>query len=92
MNRAALLLAFAAGACAATPTPTRDELARALGGRAPAAPTDITHIACEPSRAGRAEVACQWRQREGRQWHGWRSHLALSGDGWRLIDNPERRP
>ena len=90
MKRAALLLVLLTGACAATPTPTRDELARALGGRAPAAPTDITHIACESS--GSDEVACRWRQRDGREWQDWQSHLALSNAGWRLLDAPTRRP
>ncbi len=90
MKRAALVLVLLTGACAASPTPTRDELARALGGRAPAAPTDITHIACEPSSDG--EVACRWRQRDGREWQDWQSHLAHSGDGWHLIDTPTRRP
>jgi hypothetical protein len=92
VRRAALLLVLLTGACAATPTPTRDELAQALGSRAPAASTDITHIACEPSGATSAEVACRWRQRDGRQWQDWQSHLALAGDGWQLVDTPTLRP
>jgi hypothetical protein len=90
VRRAALVLVVLAGACAANPTPTRDELARALGGRAPDASTDITHIACEPADPG--EVACRWRQRDGRAWQGWQSHLTLAGEAWRLIDEPTRRP
>ncbi len=90
MRRAALLLVLLTGACAATPTPTRDELARALGGRAPAASTDITHIACEPSDGD--EVACRWRQRDGREWQDWQGHLALAGEDWQLSDTPTRRP
>ena len=94
MKRAALLPALLAGACAATPTPTRDELAGALRAfeAAPASPADITHIACQPLEADPTEYACRWRQRDGRQWRGWQSYLALSGDGWQLIDAPERRP
>lgn len=92
MTRAALLLVLLTGACAATPTPTRDELARVLGGRAPAASIDITHIACEPAEADAAEVVCRWRQRDGRDWQGWQSHLAHSGDGWQLVNAPVRRP
>ena len=91
MKRAALVLAVLAGACAATPTPTRDELAEALDQRAPAAPTDITHIACQPQAGEPAEVVCRWRQRDGRQWQGWQSHLALSDTGWHLTDTPTRR-
>ena len=92
MKRAALLLVLLTGACAAAPTPTRDELSEALGGTAPAAPTDITHIACQQIAGGPAEVACRWRQRDGRAWQGWQSHLAQSGTGWHLVDAPTRRP
>ena len=92
MRRAALLLVLLTGACAATPTPTRDDLARALGDRAPAAATDITHIACETPSTESAEVACRWRQRDGRAWQDWQSHLAPAGDGWRLTGSPTRRP
>ena len=92
MRRAALLLVLLTGACAAAPTPTRDELAQALGDRAPAAATDITHIACERAGADASEVACRWRQRDGRQWQDWQSHLALADAGWRLVDAPTRRP
>lgn len=91
MRRAAPVLVLLAGACAVTPTPTRDELARALDGRAPEAPTDITHIACERSAAA-TEVACRWRQRDGRQWRDWQSRLTLADGGWRLIGTPTRRP
>ena len=92
MKCAALVLVLVTGACAATPTPTRDELAEALDQRAPAAPTDITHIACQPLTGDPAEVACRWRQRDERQWQGWQSHLALSDAGWHLTDTPTRRP
>lgn len=92
MKRAALGLVLLTGACAASPTPTRDELSRALGERAPAASTDITHIACEPSDTDTAEVACRWRQRDGRHWQDWQSHLALASDGWELVDTPTLRP
>ena len=92
MRRAGLVLVLLTGACAATSTPTRDELAAALGGRAPAASTDITHIACEPSRPDAAEVACRWRQRDERQWQDWQGHLALAGEDWQLLDTPTRRP
>jgi len=92
VKRAALVLVLLTGACAASPTPTRDDLAHALGGRAPAAPTDLTHIACQPLAADPSEYACRWRQRDGRQWQGWQSYLALSGEGWQLIDSPTRRP
>jgi hypothetical protein len=94
VKRAALLLVFLTGACAATPTPTRDELARALRpfDAAPAASTDITHIACKSLEADPTEYFCRWRQRDGREWHGWQSYLALSGSGWQLIDGPARTP
>ncbi|HEY6817356.1 MAG TPA: hypothetical protein VI168_17605 [Croceibacterium sp.] len=94
MKRAALVLALLAGACAATPTPTRDELAEALrvSDGAPAVSSDITHIACQAIEQEPTGYACRWRQRDGRQWHGWQSHLARSGAGWQLIDRPERRP
>lgn len=94
MTRAPLGLVLLTGACAATPTPTRDELDRALRAfdAAPEAPADITHIACRSLEADPTEFACRWRQREGRTWQGWQSHLAVSGGGWQLIDPPERRP
>jgi len=94
VKRAALVLVLLTGACAATPTPTRDELAQALGGAdGPGiAPTDLTHIACRSIEQEPTEFACRWRQREGRTWQGWQSHLAVSGEGWQLIDPPERRP
>ena len=92
MRRAAPVLVLLAGACAATPTPTRDELARALDGRAPEAPTDLTHIACERSATDAGAVACRWRQRDGRQWQDWQSRLARSEGGWQLLDPPTRRP
>lgn len=92
MKRAALVLVLVTGACAATPTPSRDELAEALDGRGPATPTDITHVACQPIDAASGEVACRWRQRESHKWQGWQSHLAHSGEGWQLIGAPERRP
>lgn len=90
MKRAALLLVLLTGACAATPTPTRDELAQALDGGETVEPTDITHIACRGEAS--SEVACRWRQRQGREWQGWQSHLALTDTGWHLVDAPTRRP
>ena len=92
MRRAALLLVLPTCACAAAPTPTRDELVQALAGTAPARATDITHIACQPVAGDPAEVACRWRQRDRREWQGWQSHLAHSDAGWQLIDAPTRRP
>jgi hypothetical protein len=94
VKRAALLLAVLAGACAATPTPTRSELAQALRAfDGPAvAPEDLTHIACQGFEEEPTEFACRWRQREGRRWRDWESYLALSGDGWIMIDTPARRP
>ena len=94
MKRAALVLVVLTGACAATPTPTRDELAQALRpfDGAPAASTDLTHIACQPIDEEPTEVACRWRQRDGRQWHDRQSVLAQSAAGWQLVDGPEGRP
>lgn len=92
MRRAALVLVLVTGACAATPTPAREQLAEALGERGPARSTDITHIACEPLDAASAEVACRWRQRHHRRWQDWQSQLARTGEEWQLIDTPERRP
>ena len=92
MKRAALLLVLLTGACAATPTPTRDELAQALEGRGPVEPTDLTHIACQSFGDEPTEFACRWRQRDGRKWARWEGYFALSGDGWQTIDSPSRRP
>lgn len=92
MRRAALLLAVLTSACAATPTPSRDELAQALKERELVEPTDITHIACQAVDDGKPEVACRWRQRQGRDWQGWQSHLALTDAHWHLVDPPTRRP
>ena len=93
MKRAALLLASLASACAATPTPTRDELAAALKSYGPVEPTDLTHIACRSATPEEpTEFNCRWRQREGRQWHGWEGRFALSGTGWQTIGSPSRRP
>jgi len=90
VKRAALLLPLLAAACSATPTPTRDELAEALGGRL--APTDLTHIACRGSTGERAGFPCRWRQREGGRWRDWQGRLAPSSEGWRIIEAPTRRP
>ena len=93
MKRAALLLPLLAGACAATPTPTRDELAEALKGYTSVAPLDLSHIACrgygteEPT-----EFMCRWRQREGQYWRDWEGAFAVSGKGWQTIDSLARRP
>jgi hypothetical protein len=93
VKRAALLLlVLLTGGCAAAPTPTRDALVQALDKTAPAASTDITHIACQPVAGDPAELACRWRQRYGREWQGWQSHLARSDTGWRLVEPPTRRP
>jgi len=94
VKRPALALVLLTGACAASPTPTRDELAqslRAFDGPT-VAPTDITHIACLEIEEEPTEFACRWRQRDGREWKGWQSVFALSGDGWQLIDTPAQRP
>jgi hypothetical protein len=92
VRRAALLLATLGGACAATPIPTRDELALALGSRAPDAPTDITHIACRPGEAVPTEYVCRWRQREDRAWDDWEGRLASGTGGWHLLEPATRRP
>ena len=92
MKRAALLLAVLAGACAATQTPTRDELAEALKGYEAVAPTDLTHIACRGFDEEPTEFNCRWRQREGGYWRDWQGYFALSGAGWQTIDAPTRRP
>ena len=91
MKRAALLLALFASGCAATPTPTRDELAQALTGFGAVEPTDLTHIACLPYPEEPTEFECRWRQRDGRRWDGWQGVFAVSGEGWRTIDGPSRR-
>ena len=92
MRRPALLLVLLIGACDGTSTPTRDELARALGAHAPAAPTDLTHIACQALGPDPVTYACRWRQRDGRAWHGWAASLSAGADGWHLRDVPARRP
>ena len=94
MKRAALLLALFAGACAATPTPTRDQLMQALraSGEAPAAAEDLTHIACEQGSDARSPFACRWRQRDGRRWQDRQAYLTRSNDGWKLVGLPSRRP
>ena len=94
MRRAALLLALLAGACAATPTPTRNELLQALraSDEAPADPQDLTHIACEPADGAPSEIACRWRQRDGRRWLDRQAYLARSSGGWKLVGRPSLRP
>ena len=92
MRNAALVLALFASACAATPTPTRGELAHALEGYGAPEPTDLTHIACRSFSEEPTEFACRWRQRDGRKWEGWEGYFAVSGEGWQTIDSPARRP
>jgi hypothetical protein len=92
VKRAALALPLLAAACAATPTPTRDELAHALSGSGEVEPTDLTHIACLSYAEEPTEFECRWRQRDGRRWEGWQGAFAVSGEGWQTIDSPERRP
>ena len=92
MKRAALALVLLTGACAATPTPTRNELAQALKGYGQVEPTDLTHIACLSYSEEPTEFECRWRQRDGRRWEGWQGAFALSGAGWQTIDSPSRRP
>jgi hypothetical protein len=92
MKRAALLAALLAGACAGTPTPTRDELAEALAGYRALAPADLSHIACRGSTGDRAGFACRWREREDGRWRDWQGRLAPSDSGWRTIESPTRRP
>jgi hypothetical protein len=92
VKRAALLLVLLTGGCAATPTPTRDELAHALRGYGVVEPTDLTHIACKGFPEEPTEFVCRWRQRDGRQWQGWVGDFALSGAGWQTTDSPSRRP
>lgn len=94
MKGLALVVPLLVGACVATPTPTRNELAqtlRAFDGPAVAS-EDLTHIACQSIEEEPTEFACRWRQREGRRWRDWESYLALAGDGWIMIDSPLRRP
>lgn len=94
MKRAGLVLVLLTGACAATPTPTRDELARAIEnfeGTA-VAPTDLTHITCRSPPVVVDQVSCSWRQREGRRWVGMWAYLDMSGDRWQLMDAANRRP
>ena len=92
MKRATLLLPLLAGACAATPTPTRDELAHALQGYGAVAPLDLTHIACTGYDEEPTEFECRWRQRAEGHWQDWQGAFALSGVGWQTIDSPARRP
>jgi hypothetical protein len=94
VKRAALLVPLLAGACAATLTPTRDELARALreqGGLRVEA-LDLTHVACRPIDEEPTEFWCRWRQREAGRWRDWQATFARSGGGWTMIDGPFRRP
>ena len=92
MRHAALLLVVLTGACAATPTPSREELAQALGDYGAVEPTDLTHIACLSDPEEPTELECRWRQRDGRRWQGWQGVFAESGEGWQTIDSPSRRP
>jgi hypothetical protein len=94
VKRGAWLVALVAGACASSATPDRAELAAALSafdGTA-VAPLDLAHIACRPITEEPTEFACRWRRRGDGQWQDWQSYLALSADGWQLIDAPSRRP
>jgi hypothetical protein len=92
VKRAALTVALLAGACGATPTPTRDELAEALAGVRTLAPTDLSHIACGGSTGDRTGFPCRWREREGGRWRDWQGRLAPTDSGWRIVEAPTRRP
>ena len=95
MKRAALLLVLLTGACAATPTPTRDELFEALraSGGAPVTSEDLTHIACEAAYDAPQIVGCRWRQRDGRRWEDWQAELGLvTYRKWEIREKPSRRP
>ena len=93
MREAGFLLLLIAGACSATETPTRDELAHALRSYRTVAPIDLTHIACQSFAPDEpTEYACRWRQREDGHWRDWQGYFALSGAGWQTIDTPARRP
>jgi hypothetical protein len=86
------VLPILSAACAATPTPTREELAQALDGYATLAPTDLTHVACRGLDEEPTEFACRWRQRAGMRWQDWQGYFALSRQGWQPLDSPSRRP
>jgi hypothetical protein len=94
VKRAALPLVLLVGACAATPTPTRDELLEALraSGGAPATSEGLTHIACEQAFDAPSDFACRWRQRDGRRWQDWQAYLSQSSGGWKLVGMPSQRP
>ncbi len=94
MKRAALILVLLAGACAATPTPGREDLAAALENfnGMPVAPIALVHIGCQTISGEPGVFACRWRQQEGRYWQGWQSRLAHVGEHWRIVGQPSRRP
>ncbi len=94
MKRAALVLVLLAGACAATPTPGREDLAAALENfnGMPVAPIALVHIGCQTISGEPGVFACRWRQQEGRYWQGWQSRLAHVGEHWRIVGQPSRRP
>jgi hypothetical protein len=94
VKRAALVLTLLAGACAATPTPGREQLAAALEefSGMPIAPIALVHIGCRTISGEPGVFACRWRQQEGRYWRGWQGRLAQAGEHWRIVGEPSRRP
>jgi len=82
------LLAGAAPAAAAAPTPAQLAGAlRAFGAGAVAA-GDVRAIACTPDAQAPAEHDCHWEQRTANGWTGYSTWLALAGNGWTVIDDP----
>jgi hypothetical protein len=94
VKAAATVLTLLAGACAATPTPGREQLAAALEmfNGMPVAPISLVHIGCRTISGEPGVFACRWRQQEGRYWRDWQGRLTQAEEGWKIVGTPSRRP
>ena len=87
-----LAAAMLAAPPAATPAPSRTQLATAITAMTSkkVAANNLRTIACKPIAEEPTEFSCRWQQRVSARarWRGYSAMMAKDGSGWTLIDVP----
>lgn len=90
----AALILLSTSASPAIAGPTRQEFASALANftRNPVRVRDIRRLSCEGFGSDEpTEAECRWQQRHGKKWKKYSTYVAVDGNGWQIIDEPNQQ-
>ena len=90
----AALLLFSASSSPAFADPTTQDFAKALAAftSKPIKVSDVRRLSCKGFGSDEpTEAECRWQQWNGKKWKRYSTYVAVDGDGWQLIDEPNQK-